>query len=116
MVWTGTELVIVNHLSEGTVFDPATGEQTPIATSQQRDPLPRRRGWDAVFVGDRWLDSPAASGTMRLAVSRAVPGVPGDVGGRRPCLRLGRRRLWPGGELPQAWSIQVRDSIWTPGS
>ena len=57
VVWTGSDLVIVNHLGPGTVFDPGTGQLAVIDSSDSDLRFPAVAVGDTtIFVGDRWID------------------------------------------------------------
>lgn len=66
VAWTGTELIIVNHLGSGAVFDPADNSLRDIDSSSSDVRFPAiALGNDIISVGDQLPD--VRSGTWRDA-------------------------------------------------
>ncbi len=79
--WTGSELVIANHLGAGVVFDPATGAVRDIPSSDSLDRFPAVAVTsNIVSVGDRALDVAAGAWTDVDAVPGLVREFPVTVG------------------------------------
>lgn len=112
--WTGTELIIVNHLGSGAVFNPADNSLRDIDSSSSNVRFPAiALGNDIISVGDQLLD--VRSGTWRDAAP--VPNPHGEfpeVGGHDHSLYV-----WGGDACgPAADCTGLVDPgpglIWTP--